>query len=94
MLPGATDSVTKYFLQSQASEARANASTIEAGGAVETSGALRQLAEDKLNRTREEFLRRHTEHAQKLDDLAGELQTLDQSEISHKVPHYYIFLFL
>ncbi|XP_078112377.1 laminin subunit beta-1a [Sander vitreus] len=81
---GATDSVTKYFLQSQASEARANASTIEAGSAVETSDALRQLTEDKLNRTREEFLRRHTEHAQKLDDLAGELQTLDQSEISHK----------
>ncbi len=38
-----------------------------------------------MNQTREEFLRRHTEHAQRLDDLAGELQTLDLSGISHKV---------
>ncbi|KAF0040712.1 hypothetical protein F2P81_006610 [Scophthalmus maximus] len=81
---GATDSITKYFLQSQAAEARANSSTIDAGSPVETSGALRQLTEDKLNQTTEDFLRRHTEHAQKLDDLAGELQTLDLSEISHK----------
>ncbi|GLD71223.1 laminin subunit beta-1-like protein [Lates japonicus] len=81
---GAMDSITKYFLQSQAAEARANASTTDAGSPVETSGTLRQLTEDKLNQTREEFLRRHTEHAQRLDDLAGELQTLDLSEISHK----------
>ncbi|XP_022625413.1 laminin subunit beta-1-like [Seriola dumerili] len=81
---GATDSVTKYFLQSQEAEARTNTSTIDAGSLVETSGTLRQLTEDKLNQTREEFLRRHTEHAQRLDDLAGELQTLDLSEISHK----------
>ncbi|XP_031735242.1 laminin subunit beta-1-like, partial [Anarrhichthys ocellatus] len=81
---GATDSVSKYFQQSLAAEVRANASTIDAGSLVQTSSALRQLTEDKLNQTREEFLRRHTEHAQRLDDLAGELQTLDLSEISHK----------
>ncbi|XP_060933382.1 laminin subunit beta-1a [Limanda limanda] len=81
---GATASITKYFLMSEAAEARANSSTIDAGSSVETSAALRQLTEDKLNQTREEFLRRHTEHAQKLDDLAGELQTLDLSEISQK----------
>ncbi|XP_069384940.1 laminin subunit beta-1a isoform X1 [Paralichthys olivaceus] len=81
---GATDSITKYFLLSEAAEARANSSTIDAGSSVETSAAVRQLTEDKLNQTREEFLRRHTERAQKLDDLAGELQTLDLSEISQK----------
>ncbi|XP_070762831.1 laminin subunit beta-1a [Enoplosus armatus] len=81
---GATDSVTKYFLQSQAAETRANASTIDPGSPVEISAALRQRTDDKLNQTREEFLRRHTEHAQRLDDLAGELQTLDLSAISHK----------
>ncbi|XP_051807589.1 laminin subunit beta-1 isoform X3 [Acanthochromis polyacanthus] len=81
---GATDSITKYFLQSQAAEARANASTINSGSPLETSAALRQLTEDKLNQTREEFLRKHTEHAQELDDLAGDLQTLDLSEISQK----------
>ncbi|KAM7003159.1 laminin subunit beta-1-like isoform 1-T1 [Tautogolabrus adspersus] len=81
---GATDSVTKYFLQSQAAEARANASSMDTGSPVETSSSLRQLTEDKLNQTREEFLKRHSEHAQRLDDLAGKLQTLDLSELSHK----------
>lgn len=94
LLPGATDSVTKYFLQSQAAEARANASTTDPGSPVETSSALRQLTEDKINQTREEFLRRHTEHAQRLDDLAGELQTLDLSEISHRVGDFLFFYFL
>lgn len=84
-LPGARDSIAKYLLQSQEAEARANASTMDAGSEVETSAALRQLTENKLNQTREEFMKRHTEHAQRLDDLAGELQSLDLSEISHKV---------
>lgn len=82
---GATDSVRKYFMQSQEAEARANASTTDDGSPVETSINLRQLTEDKMNNTREDFLRRHAEHAQRLDDLAGELQTLDLSEISHQV---------
>ncbi|XP_037624052.1 laminin subunit beta-1a [Sebastes umbrosus] len=81
---GATDSITKFFLQSQAAEVQANASTVDPGSAVETSSTLRQLTEDKVNRTREEYLRRSIEHAQRLDELAGELQTLDLSEISHK----------
>lgn len=84
-MPGATSSITKYFLQSQEAEARANASTTDTGSPVEISAALRQLTVDKLNRSREEFLRKHSEHAQRLDDLAGELQTLDLSEIGHKV---------
>ncbi|XP_068168110.1 laminin subunit beta-1a [Antennarius striatus] len=81
---GATDSVNKYYLQSQAAEAQANASTVEPGSPVETSSALRQLTEDKMNQTTEEFVTRHTEHAQRLDDLAGELQTLDLSELSRQ----------
>ncbi|KAM8751460.1 laminin subunit beta-1a [Acanthopagrus schlegelii] len=81
---GATDSVTKYFLQSQAAEVRVNASTIDPDSPVETSHILRQLTERKMNESREEFLRRHSEHAQRLDDLAGELQTLDLSDLSHK----------
>nr|XP_040019155.1 laminin subunit beta-1a [Gasterosteus aculeatus aculeatus] len=81
---GATDSITRYFRQSLAAEVGANASTIDPGSPVETSITLRQLTEAKLNQTREEFLRKHTEHARRLDDLAGELQTLDLAEISHK----------
>lgn len=38
-----------------------------------------------MNQTREEYLMKHAEHAQRLDDLAGELQTLDLSEINQKV---------
>ncbi|KAM6937035.1 laminin subunit beta-1-like [Xenentodon cancila] len=82
---GATNSVTKYFLQSQMAEARANSSTIETDSPVENSAGLRKLTEDKVNQTREEFLRRHSEHAQRLDDLAGDLQSLDLSQISQKV---------
>ncbi|XP_061591132.1 laminin subunit beta-1a isoform X2 [Cololabis saira] len=82
---GATASVTKYFLQSQTAEARANASTSGADSLVENSSGLRRLTEDKLNQTRAEFLSRHSEHAQRLDDLAGELQTLDLSQISQQV---------
>lgn len=88
LLPGATDSVTKYFLQSQAAEVRVNASTINPDSPVETSHILRQLTEHKMNESREEFLRRHSEHAQRLDDLAGELQTLDLSDLSHKVGQF------
>lgn len=85
LFTGATDSVTKYFLQSQAAEAQANSSTVDADSPVETSVALRQLIEGKLNQTREQFLQRHSQHAEKLDDLAGEMQTLDLSQISQKV---------
>uniref|UniRef100_A0A672H048 Laminin subunit beta-1-like n=1 Tax=Salarias fasciatus TaxID=181472 RepID=A0A672H048_SALFA len=69
----ATDSIRKYSLRSAAAAARANAS------AAETSASLRKLTEDRLNRTQEDFLRRHSERAQELDDLAGRLQTLDLS---------------
>lgn len=82
---GASDSVRKYFVQSQEAEARANASTIDDDSPVKNSSNLRQLTEDTMNQTREDFLRRQAEHAQRLDDLAGELQTLDLSEISHQV---------
>lgn len=85
MLLGATDSITKYFLQSQEAEARANASTVDSGSPVEASAAIRELTEDKLNHTREKFMKRQSEHAQKLDDLAGELQSLDLAELSSKV---------
>ncbi|XP_029009817.1 laminin subunit beta-1a [Betta splendens] len=82
---GATDSVTKYYLQSQAAEARANASTMDANGEVESSAALRQLIENQLNHSSEAFLSRHSDHAQRLDDLAAELHSLDLSQISHKI---------
>lgn len=81
---GATASVTKYYLQSQAAEARANASTVDPDSPVENSATLRQLVEDKLSETETDFQQNHTEHAQRLDDLAGELQSLDLSELSHK----------
>ncbi|XP_029993162.1 LOW QUALITY PROTEIN: laminin subunit beta-1a [Sphaeramia orbicularis] len=81
---GASDSVTKYFLQSQAAEARANASTVDPNSPVETSATLRELTEDKMNQTKDEFVKKHKDHAQRLDDLAGELQSLDLSELSQK----------
>ncbi|KAG7269209.1 hypothetical protein CRUP_011848 [Coryphaenoides rupestris] len=81
---GATDSVTKYYQQSLAAEARANASTIDPGNPTENSAILREATERKMNETKEEFDRQQEEHAKRLDDLAGELETLDLSELSEK----------
>ncbi|XP_030221443.1 laminin subunit beta-1a isoform X1 [Gadus morhua] len=81
---GATDSVTKYYKQSLAAEARANASTVDAGSPTESSATLRRATESQMNQTKDEFLRRQEEHAKRLDDLAGELETLDLSELSEK----------
>lgn len=85
VMTGATDSVTKYYQQSLAADARANASTSGPGNPVESSAILRKATEDKMNDTREEFHRRQEEHAKRLDDLAGQLETLDLSELSVKV---------
>ncbi|XP_061679581.1 laminin subunit beta-1a isoform X2 [Syngnathoides biaculeatus] len=81
---GAVNSVTKYFLQSQEAEERAIASTTDSNSPLENSANLRKLTENKMNLTKDEFLRRHIEHVQKLDDLAGQIQTLDLKELSHK----------
>lgn len=81
MLPGATASVSKYFLQSQEAAARANASMT----AVTSSAHLREETEEKMNDTRREFENQHDRHAQRLDALAAELQTLDLSTLSRQV---------
>lgn len=82
---GAADSVTKYYQQSLAAEARVNASTIDGGNPIENAAALRNATENKMNESKEEFDRQQEEHAKRLDDLAGELETLDLSELSEKV---------
>uniref|UniRef100_A0AAY5L648 Laminin subunit beta-1 n=1 Tax=Esox lucius TaxID=8010 RepID=A0AAY5L648_ESOLU len=81
---GATDSVTKYYQQSVAAEARANASTSGPHNPLESSALLRQATEDKMNDTKEEFHRRQEEHAKRLDDLAGQLETVDLSALNDK----------
>ncbi|KAJ8002830.1 hypothetical protein DPEC_G00163050 [Dallia pectoralis] len=81
---GATDSVTKYYQQSVAAEARVNASTSDPLNPLESSALLRQATEDKMNDTKEEFLRRQEEHAKRLDDLAGQLETVDLSALHDK----------
>ncbi|XP_041966049.1 laminin subunit beta-1a [Alosa sapidissima] len=81
---GATDSITKYFKQSLSAEARANASSSDPDSAVEQSAALRQTVEQRMNETGDEFLNRQEEHAKRLDDLAGQLETLSLVELSEK----------
>uniref|UniRef100_A0A8C7J5J1 Laminin subunit beta 1 n=1 Tax=Oncorhynchus kisutch TaxID=8019 RepID=A0A8C7J5J1_ONCKI len=73
---GATDSVTKYYQQSLAAGAQANASTTDPGNPVESSFVLRQATEDKMNDTRDEFLRRSHLNLSTLFTLPGlSLQT-------------------
>ncbi|KAJ8269151.1 hypothetical protein COCON_G00117580 [Conger conger] len=81
---GATDSINKYFQQSMEAEARVNASTSDPDSTVQQSADLRQNVEDRMNQTKEEFNARQDEHAKTLDDLAGQLETLDLSELSDK----------
>uniref|UniRef100_A0A4W5RIK3 Laminin, beta 1a n=1 Tax=Hucho hucho TaxID=62062 RepID=A0A4W5RIK3_9TELE len=94
VMTGATDSVTKYYQQSLAAGAQANASTTDPGNPVESSFVLRQATEDKMNETRDEFHRRQEEHAKRLDDLADQLETLDLSELSEKIPTLFTLLVL
>ncbi|XP_039617053.1 laminin subunit beta-1a [Polypterus senegalus] len=81
---GALDSISKYFQESKDAESRANASTTDPGSVVEQSSAVRQQTEMIMNETGSEFVENQKEYAQKLDDLAAELETLDLSELSEK----------
>ncbi|XP_031419989.1 LOW QUALITY PROTEIN: laminin subunit beta-1a [Clupea harengus] len=81
---GATDSITKYFQQSVSAEARANASSSDPNSTVEQSATLRQTVEQRMNETGDEFKNRQEEHATRLDDLAGQLETLSLAELSEK----------
>uniref|UniRef100_A0A8C9VEK0 Laminin subunit beta-1 n=1 Tax=Scleropages formosus TaxID=113540 RepID=A0A8C9VEK0_SCLFO len=82
---GAMDSITKYFQQSMDAEARVNASTSDPDSAVQQSASLRQLTEDRMNKTRQQFEQNQEDHARRLDNLAGELQSLDLSALSDKM---------
>ncbi len=82
---GARASMNQYYEQSQMAEIRANASTIDPDNLVNQSATLRTETEDLMNQTKEEFIQRQDEDAKKLDNLAGQLETLDLSELSEKV---------
>lgn len=45
-----------------------------------------------MNETGDEFLNRQEEHAKRLDDLAGQLETLSLAELSEKVADLKTFL--
>lgn len=84
-LLGAIDSVKKYMQESEAAEARVNASIGDPESPLEQSASLRNYTESTMNETKEEFQRKHDEQTKALDNLAGQLETLDLSELSEKV---------
>uniref|UniRef100_A0A4W4F176 Laminin, beta 1a n=1 Tax=Electrophorus electricus TaxID=8005 RepID=A0A4W4F176_ELEEL len=79
-----TQRVVGSYLQSEAAEARVNASTTDPDSVVEQSASLRKETEAKMNQTKDDFNRKQAEHAKALDHLAGQLETLDLSELSEK----------
>lgn len=81
---GARASVARYYQQSQEAEVRANASTIDPYNLVNQSATIRSETEDLMNQTKEDFIQRQDEFSKQLDNLAGELETLDLSELSEK----------
>lgn len=87
MLTGAIASVTRYYQQSQEAETRANASVSEPHNLINQSAGMRSEAEEMMNQTKEEFIQRQEKFSEELDDLAGQLETLDLSELSEKVQH-------
>lgn len=84
-LAGALDSVKKHMQESEAAEARVNASISDPESLVEQSASLRNYTESMMNETKEDFQRKQDEHTKVLDDLAGQLETLDLSELSENV---------
>uniref|UniRef100_A0AAY4BRF8 Laminin subunit beta-1 n=1 Tax=Denticeps clupeoides TaxID=299321 RepID=A0AAY4BRF8_9TELE len=81
---GAADSITRYYQQSLLAEERANASTSGPNNTVQQSADLRQIVEDRMNVSGQEFAQKHDEYAKSLDDLAGQLETLSLAELSEK----------
>uniref|UniRef100_A0A8B9LT83 Laminin, beta 1a n=1 Tax=Astyanax mexicanus TaxID=7994 RepID=A0A8B9LT83_ASTMX len=81
---GASDSISRYFQQSEAAEARVNASTTDPESLVQQSASVRRETEDMMNQTKEEFNNKQDEYATALDNLAGQLETLDLSDLSEK----------
>ncbi|MCI4381846.1 hypothetical protein PGIGA_G00256700 [Pangasianodon gigas] len=81
---GALDSMRKYMQESEAAEARVNASISDPESLVEQSASLRNYTESMMNETKEEFQKKQDEHTKALDNLAGQLETLDLSELSEK----------
>lgn len=75
----------KHMQESEAAEARVNASVSDPGSLMEQSASLRNNTESMMNETKEEFQRKQDEHTKALDNLAGQLETLDLSELSEKV---------
>lgn len=71
--------------ESEAAEARVNASISDPESLVEQSASLRNNTEAMINETKEQFQRKQDEHTKALDTLAGQLETLDLSELSEEV---------
>lgn len=91
-LVGALDSVRKYMKESEAAEGRVNASISDRESPVEQSASLRNYTEAMMNETKEEFEKKQDEHTKALDNLAGQLETLDLSELSEKVTISFSFM--
>uniref|UniRef100_A0A8D0CDK1 Laminin, beta 1a n=1 Tax=Scleropages formosus TaxID=113540 RepID=A0A8D0CDK1_SCLFO len=79
---GAMESITKHFQQSLDAEERVNASTSDPDNTIEQSASIRQIVEDRMNETKGQFDERQKDNARRLDDLAGQLETLDLSKLS------------
>lgn len=71
--------------ESETAEARVNISVSDPESLVEQSVSLRNYTEAMMNETKEEFQRKQDEHTKALDNLAGQLETLDLSELNEKV---------
>ncbi|KAM4747038.1 laminin subunit beta-1 [Rhinophrynus dorsalis] len=81
---GAMDSINKYFQMSLEAEEKVNASAVNPDSIVAHSAATRQEVEDIISEKQSQFKEEQEEQSRLLDELAGNVQSLDLSSLSEK----------
>ncbi|MEE6481234.1 hypothetical protein FKM82_012797 [Ascaphus truei] len=81
---GALDSIDKYFQMSLEAEKKVNASAVNPDNILEHSAATREEVEDLINKKESQFRKEQEEQSRLLDELAGNVQSLDLSAVSEK----------
>uniref|UniRef100_A0A8C5LZ45 Laminin subunit beta 1 n=1 Tax=Leptobrachium leishanense TaxID=445787 RepID=A0A8C5LZ45_9ANUR len=81
---GAMDSINKYFQMSLEAEEKVNASALTPNSILQQSAATRQEVEDLMYEKESVFKEQQEEHSRLVDELAGNVQSLDLSLLSEK----------
>ncbi|XP_059361476.1 laminin subunit beta-1b isoform X2 [Carassius carassius] len=82
---GAADSIREYNKESGEAEFRVNKAVSDPKSTVEESAHIRKAAETKLESKEEEFNLTHQLHLQRLEKIGAEMDSIDLSQLSHRL---------